>query len=123
MTISFKPGWHPTTVTLTAVGLLLSLPIGLAVAAYAQWGDRLAGAEKDIETAARAWFGGSARKNDASATDQYRSEQFARLDAERQRIEADVSAFQADQAEKQRAEDRAAFERFMAGREPVVASA
>lgn len=124
MALAIKPNWNPTTVTLAAVTALVSWPLALPVAAYAIWGERLAGPEGSLETAketARDWFSRKApnRAHHAAAypaAQAYRTERFDELDAQRRAVDAEVEAFAAAEDAKRFKAEREAFERFVAER-------
>lgn len=121
MSFAIKPNWNPATVTLTGLALLVEWPLALPVAAYAVWGGKLVGPDGSLKQgveAVRSWFAESTAKTPAASTaaEAYRAERLATLEAERAKIEADVEAFGAAVAERQRAAEKEAFERFMAER-------
>ena len=118
MTFPIKPSWNPATVTLTGLALLIEWPLALPIAAYAIWGDRLTGANNPLTQAAaatRSWFAGSPMPAAAATgpAHAYHAERMADLDAQRQKLHADIEAFRAAQSERQRQEEREAFERFL----------
>lgn len=115
MTLALKPGWNAATVTLTGLALLIEWPLALGVAAYAMWGDRLTGAPRHDTrplASASSWFTGRDAQPEAapkSAAEAWRAAEIARVDAE-------FSAYTDAEATKQRAEEQARFEEFMANR-------
>ncbi|PZO82408.1 MAG: hypothetical protein DI629_00410 [Mesorhizobium amorphae] len=127
-TALIRPAWTPTTIALTVVGFMVFWPLGLAMIAYIVWGDRFHGVSRDFK--AGNWKGawncgrGRGRRNsfrafDATgnvAFDDWRDKELARLDEERQKLDAMRDDFDAYARELRRAKDQEEFDRFMRDR-------
>jgi len=122
-TAMFRPGWTPITLGLMVLGFVIFWPLGLAVLAYILWGDRLEG-KFNINLATRAngdakqyrhryWQGGNTGN---AAFDEYRKNEFERLEAERRKLEEERAEFETFLANLRRAKDQEEFDRFMADR-------
>lgn|SRR5215217_6944759 len=115
MNFAIKPEWNAATATLTGLGLVIAWPLGLGMAAYATWGHKLKGkAATEVVDSTKAFF--AAKEPADTASQSWKDAEFARLDAERARVVADVTAFEESQANERLESDRQAFERYMSNR-------
>lgn len=90
MNFAIKPEWNAATATLTGLGLVIAWPLGLGMAAYATWGHKLKGkAATEVADSTKAFF--AAKEPADTASQSWKDAEFARLDAERARVVADVT--------------------------------
>ena len=127
-TAIIKPQWSPLTIALMVLGFIVFWPLGLAMLAYIVWGERFGGSADRAD----AWLsrqkaraercGRHFRRNSFgmssgnAAFDDYRDEQLRRLEAERRRLDEEVSEFHDYMRNLRMARDREEFDRFMAER-------
>lgn len=127
-TAIIKPQWGPVTIALMVLGFIVWWPLGLAILAYILWGEMFGGSAEKAEGfvhKSKAWAErscgprsnfrtGSHRNSSGNAAfDDYRDEQFRRLDEERKRLDEEVKAFHEYMATLRQAKDREEFDRFM----------
>jgi len=108
------------------VGFILFWPLGLAVLAYILWGERFGGsadkAERWIHKQKGAWkhkrrhYRYHRQSSGNAAFDDYRDEQFKRLDEERRRLDEEITQFHEYVRNLRMARDRDEFDRFMRDR-------
>ena len=125
-TAIIKPKWSFVTIALMVLGFMTFWPIGLAILAYILWGEYFGGsalkAERAVDKARmkmRDWregHGFSGQSTGNATFDAYRAEQLARLEAERQRLDAEAEAFADYVRHLRMARDREEFDRFMRDR-------
>ncbi len=125
-TAIIKPRWSFFTIVIMVFGFILWWPLGLGMLAYIIWGENFGGSAEKAEK----WVDGKkewARKqkrhykgrNNSSgneAFDEYRDEQFRRLDEERRRLDKEVNEFSDYMDNLQKARDREEFDRYMDSR-------
>ena len=129
-TALIKPQWSPVTIALMVLGFIFFWPVGLVVLGYILWGERFGGSAEKAQAyfnKGRDWCApnrsrhhGFGRHNHYAqsssgngAFDDYRAEQFRRLEEERARLDAEIEAFHEYMANLNKAKDREEFDRFM----------
>lgn len=123
-----KPGWTPMNTMLMVLGFVFFWPLGLAMLGYNIWGHRLGELTNDLKRqlsrhadwndwapSRHAGRGGFASTGNA-AFDAYRARELARLEEERQKIEAMRREFDTYMESLRQARDQEEFDRFMADR-------
>lgn len=129
-TSMIRPAWTPATIAMMVIGFMIFWPLGLAMLAYILWGDRLDTFKRDVNQATenvRGAFkcGGSSRRDGwhqatgNAAFDDWREQELARLDEERQKLDEMRKEFDEYSRELRRAKDQAEFDEFMAARKPM----
>jgi hypothetical protein len=120
---ALRPAWTPLTVLLMVIGFIAFWPLGLAMLAYILWGDRIPEIRRHLEMngeTARQWAGfcGSrARRHGFTASgnaafDEYRENEFKRLEEERRRLDEELRDFESYLRDLRRARDQEEFDRF-----------
>lgn len=122
-----KPGWSAFNIFLMVLGFIIFWPLGLAMMAYNIWGHKMGSFKKDMKRqfgAMNSW-GSSCSTHKSSyrvtptgnrAFDEYREKEFARLEEERQKIEAMRQEFDDYMEKLRKARDQEEFDRFMSSR-------
>ncbi|KAA0968500.1 DUF2852 domain-containing protein [Aureimonas fodinaquatilis] len=121
-----RPAWTPATIALMVLGFIVYWPLGLAVLAYILWGDRLEAFRSDVSRSTDRVMCGfrrskanvpfAASRTGNVAFDDWRDQELARLDAERQRLDDARNEFETYARELRRAKDKEEFDRFMRDR-------
>jgi hypothetical protein len=120
---ALRPAWTPITILLLVIGFIVFWPLGLAMLAYILWGDRIPEIRRHFEASgetARQWAGfcGSrARRTGFTASgnaafDEYRENEFKRLEEERRKLDEELREFEAYMHDLRRARDQEEFDRF-----------
>lgn len=130
-----RPAWTPATIALTVLGFMTFWPLGLAMIAYIVWGERLDAFKDEANRAtdgmmsqfrrAGSSFGAPAAfgRSGNVAFDDWREEEFRRLDEKRAELARMEAEFADYQRELRRAKDRKEFERFLRDRDGKVVDA
>ncbi len=118
--------WTPFNTVVMILGFVLFWPLGLAMLAYIIWGDRMTG---NLATARDKMDGFGekfsrkrrphyrAQATGNAAFDEYRSAEFARLEAERRKLDEMRAEFDEFVDNLPRAKDQKEFDKFMAKRD------
>lgn len=121
----FRPAWTPLTIFLMIVGFIVFWPLGLAMLGYILYGDRLYQMwdEKSGPFSKRASTSAMHRCRTATARyrapsgniafDEFRQRELARLEEERNKLDAMREDFDTYVRDLQRARDKEEFDRFM----------
>lgn len=118
--------WTPFNTIAMILGFVLFWPLGLAILAYIVWGDKMTG---NLATArdkmdsfgekfsrkGRPHYRAQATGN--AAFDEYRAAEFARLEAERRKLDEMRAEFDEFVDNLRRAKDQKEFDKFMAKRD------
>lgn len=124
---ALRPAWTPLTIGLMVLGFIVFWPLGLAMLAYILWGDRIPEIRRHFEVTgenARQWAGFCGpqsrrhgfRPSGNAAFDDYRENEFKRLEEERRKLDEELREFESYMRDLRRARDQEEFDRFKSER-------
>ncbi len=111
---ALRPAWTPLTILVMVIAFIIYWPLGLAVIAYILWGNQIPEVRRFFDGQGNwaprgpAPFSGTGN----AAYDDYRSQEMARLDEERARLEKELRDFEDYMRNVRKARDQEEFDRF-----------